>query len=137
MGTSSGSNQSPISERAVSQMTNIIRSIGALTLAAACSGCWAGPYESPGAEYLHRSDTITLSAGNAKDVNAATHIIDPWPRHVTNRRIPSNGERIEHAMERYKSGATGGATQTGPQVIGIPVGSSTPSLSPGPSGAAQ
>ena len=118
-------------------MTRTMRTLGPLALAAACGGCWAGPYESPAAEYLHRSDTITLSAGNAKDVNAATHIIDPWPRRVTNRRIPSNGERIEHAMERYKSGTSGGAAPTGTQVIGIPVGSATPSPSSGSSGAAQ
>ena len=83
-------------------------------------------YENPGAEYIHRSDTITLSAGNAKDVNAVTHVIDPWPRHVANRRIPVNGERMAHAMERYKSGQTGSSNQPGPQVIGIPVGSATP-----------
>ena len=137
MATSSGFSQGLTNERAVSQMTKIMRTLGPLALAAACGGCWAGPYESPGAEYLHRSDTITLSAGNAKDVNAATHIIDPWPRHVANRRIPGHGERIEHAMERYKSGTPGGSAQTGPQVIGIPVGSATPSQSSGSSGAAQ
>jgi hypothetical protein len=84
-------------------------------------------YEDPAAEYLHRSDTITLSAGNAKEVNATTHIIDPWPRHAANRRIPGNGERMVHAIEHYKSGApTTGASSSGPQVIGVPVGSATP-----------
>jgi len=113
----------------------VARTIVAVALAGACGGCWTGVYESPGAEYLHRSDTITLSAGNAKDVNAATHIIDPWPRRVANRRIPGNGERTAHAMERYKSGqAPGSSNQTGPQVIGIPVGSATPSQNPGSSG---
>jgi hypothetical protein len=116
-----------------SQM-KIVRGMAAGVLAAACGGCWAGPYDTPGAEYLHRSDTITLSAGNAKNVNAATHIIDPWPRQVANRRIPGNGERMAHAIERYKSGQTGPANQTGPQVIGIPVGAATPSPSGGPSG---
>ncbi|HEY6257649.1 MAG TPA: hypothetical protein VIY51_17850 [Xanthobacteraceae bacterium] len=115
----------------------IVRTIAAVALAAACGGCWSSPYEYPGAEYLHRSDTITLSAGNAKDINAATHIIDPWPRHAYNRRIPANGERMAHAMERYKSGAQtpGASNQSGPQVIGIPVGSATPSQGPGSSGA--
>jgi hypothetical protein len=118
-------------------MSKIGRTIAVVAVAAACGGCWAGVYENP-AEYLHRTDTITLSAGNAKDVNAATHIIDPWPRRAANRRIPSNGERMEHAIERYKSGPpAGGSTQTGPQVIGIPVGSATPSLNPGASGGTQ
>jgi hypothetical protein len=112
----------------------IARTIAAAALAAACGGCWAGVYDNPAAEYLHRSDTITLSAGNAKNVNAMTHIIDPWPRHAANRRIPGNGERMAHAMERYTSGQRGSSNQTGPQVIGIPVGSATPSQNPGSSG---
>jgi hypothetical protein len=112
----------------------IVRTIVAVALAAACGGCWSGVYESPAAEYLHRSDTITLSAGNAKNVNAMTHIIDPWPRQVANRRIPGHGERMARAMDRYKSGQTGSSSQTGPQVIGIPVGAATPSQNQGPSG---
>jgi hypothetical protein len=115
-------------------MKNIARTIAAGALAAACGGCWAGVYDNPAAEYLHRSDTITLSAGNAKNANAVTHIIDPWPRQVANRRIPGHGERMAHAMERYKSGQTGPSSQSGTQVIGIPVGSATPSQNSGPSG---
>lgn len=53
--------------------------------------------------YLQRSDTVTLSAGNAKDVNAVTHIIDPWPRGGGNRRIQADGERMVGAVQRYKS----------------------------------
>lgn len=109
-------------------MIYIIRITGAIALAAACGGCWADVYEPPGVEYIHRSDTITLSAGNAKDINAATHVIDPWPRRVANRRIPGHGERMAHAIDRYKSGATQSSQgQGGPQVIGIPVGAATPS----------
>jgi hypothetical protein len=114
------------------QMMKMARTIAAVALAAGCGGCWNGVYENPGAEYLHRSDTITLSAGNAKNVNAATHIIDPWPRNVANRKIPGNGERMAHAVEHYKSGqAPGSSGQTGTQVIGIPVGSATPSQNSG------
>src|SRR5262249_37086355 len=50
-------------------------------------------------------DKITLGAGNAKAVNAATHIIDPWPRYVGNRRIPGNGDRLSRAVERYRQGS--------------------------------
>ncbi len=56
----------------------------------------------PFGRYIQRSDTISLSAGDAKEVNATTHIIDPWPRHVGNRRIPGNGERMSGAVERYR-----------------------------------
>ncbi len=40
------------------------------------------------APYLQRSDKIFAGAGDAKDLNAATHVIDPWPYYVGNRRIP-------------------------------------------------
>ena len=39
-----------------------------------------------------------------EDVNATTHTLDPWPPGVTNRRIPANGERMVHAIERYRRG---------------------------------
>jgi len=61
----------------------------------------------PGGQYVHRSDTVTLSAGNAKDVNAAIHVIDPWPPYVGNRRVPGNGERMTGAVERYQRPQTG------------------------------
>jgi hypothetical protein len=66
-------------------------------------GCWAGEYESPFDQYFERTDTITLSAGNAKEVNATIHTIDPWPRRVGNRRIPANGARMIGAIQRYRS----------------------------------
>jgi len=82
-------------------------------IAGAVSGCWSGVYEHPAAQYVHRSDTITLGAGNAKDVNAATHVIDPWPRDVGNRRIPANGERMVGAVQRYQRPAAARAPGPG------------------------
>jgi hypothetical protein len=55
-------------------------------------------------QYLERLEGITASAGNAKDINAVTHMVDPWPRNVRNRRIPANGERMVRAVERYRKG---------------------------------
>jgi hypothetical protein len=52
--------------------------------------------------YGQRVEGVTRDAGNARDVNAATHVIDPWPRHVGNRRIPANGERMTGAVTRYR-----------------------------------
>jgi hypothetical protein len=95
-------------------MMKIARTLASLAAAAALGGCWNNPYGNEGAQYLHRSDTITLSAGNAKDVNAATHVIDPWPRQVRNRRIPANGERMVGAVQRYqRSGAARSQGQIG------------------------
>lgn len=54
------------------------------------------------APYLQRTDKIYPGAGDAKDVNAATHMVDPWPRNVGNRNIPANGERMVGAITRYR-----------------------------------
>jgi hypothetical protein len=63
------------------------------------AGAWD---QDPFAQYIQRSDTITLGAGNARDVNAATHMIDPWPPYVGDRRVFGNGERMSGAVERYR-----------------------------------
>jgi hypothetical protein len=78
--------------------------IGWATFAAslAYSAAWAWDQD-PAAQYFERKDTIVSGAGDAKNVNAATHIIDPWPRYVGNRRIPMNGERAAGAVERYRT----------------------------------
>jgi uncharacterized membrane protein YgcG len=52
--------------------------------------------------YLQRFDGIQPGAGDAKEVNAATHVIDPWPPYVGNRHIPGNGERMANAVRRYR-----------------------------------
>ena len=52
--------------------------------------------------YTKRADKVTLSAGNAKEVNSRIHEVDPWPRYVANTRIPANGERMARAVERYR-----------------------------------
>ena len=61
--------------------------------------------QNPFAMYFQRSDSITLWEGDAKAVNSATHVIDPWPRYVGNRRIPVNGDRLSRAVERYRQGS--------------------------------
>ena len=70
----------------------------------ACSGAWAWDQD-PAAQYFERKDTIVSGAGDARDVNAATHIIDPWPRNVGNRQIPANGDRMARAVKRYREGS--------------------------------
>lgn len=51
--------------------------------------------------YFQRSETITMSAGDAKQVNAATHTITPWPRYVSDRRIAYDARRVGAAVTRY------------------------------------
>jgi hypothetical protein len=53
--------------------------------------------------YFQRSDTITMSAGDAKQVNAVTHTINPWPRYVGDRRIAYDARRVGTAVTRYSN----------------------------------
>src|SRR3954451_4278969 len=53
--------------------------------------------------YFQRSDTITMSAGDAKQVNAVTHTIHPWPRNVADRRIAYDARRVGAAVTRYST----------------------------------
>ncbi|WP_088344419.1 hypothetical protein [Rhodomicrobium vannielii] len=63
----------------------------------------ANEYYRPwGAPYRQRIEGITVGAGNAKAVNEAAMVIDPWPPLVNNRRIPANGARMTGVIERYK-----------------------------------
>ena len=101
----------------------IVRMLGCLPLAATLGGCWTGIYENPFAQYVNRSDTVTLSAGDAKNVNAATHVVDPWPRYVGNRRIPGDGDRLATAVTRYHRPPQRGGGGQGPAQGGLtPVG---------------
>jgi hypothetical protein len=54
--------------------------------------------------YFQRSDSITLSAGDAKQANAVTHTINPWPSYVRDRRIVVGAARTGGAIARYRSG---------------------------------
>ena len=54
--------------------------------------------------YFQRSDSITLSAGDAKQANAVTHTINPWPSYVGDRRIVVGAARTGGAIARYRSG---------------------------------
>jgi hypothetical protein len=54
--------------------------------------------------YFQRSDSITLSAGDAKQANAVTHTINPWPSNVGDRRIVVGAARTGGAIARYRSG---------------------------------
>ena len=53
--------------------------------------------------YLDRRETITLGAGDAVASNIVAQTIDPWPRVAGNRDIESNGEKMQGAVERYRT----------------------------------
>src|SRR3954451_17950966 len=51
--------------------------------------------------YFQRSDTITMSAGDAKQVNAVTHTITPWAPYVGDRKLAYDARRVGSAVTRY------------------------------------
>jgi hypothetical protein len=75
-------------------------------------------------EYTERSDKLTLSAGNAQEVNARIHEVDPWPPYVADRRIPMNGARAVKAVQCYESNS-GSQTGTTAQTSATAGGSSS------------
>lgn len=85
---------------------------GVAGLAMACGGC---------NDYLARRDTASAGSGDAVQANMVVHVIDPWSR--PSRRIDHSmdGERLAHAMERYRNPTTatfGGAPAGAP--LGAP-----------------
>lgn len=79
-------------------------------------------------DYLARRDTLTLGTGEAVQANMAMHTIDPWP--PRSRRIDpyTNGERLQHAIERYRNPVVSptGGTPT------APFGGTAPTATPSP-----
>jgi hypothetical protein len=65
-----------------------------VTIAGMVSGC---------ASYFDRRDTISLDGGDAMASNRVTHVVDPWPRESADRNIAFNGERMQRAVERYRT----------------------------------
>jgi hypothetical protein len=53
--------------------------------------------------YFDRRETVVPYAGDAKAINQVSMMVDPWPRHSANRNIAFNGERMQGAVERYRT----------------------------------
>lgn len=66
-------------------------------------GCYGVAGHDEMDRYFQRSDSITMTAGDAKQVNAVTHTIHPWPRNVGDRRIAYDARRVGSAVTRYGS----------------------------------
>jgi len=97
----------------------------------AMAGCMQTTAYSPmdaAQEYFQRADVVTLSAGNAKEVNTRIQEIDPWPPYVGNTAIPGNGARMAGAVERYQD--TGKLGSAPPPLPLIGSSSGTPTGTP-------
>ncbi len=82
------------------------RALALALCAAGLGGCSADLY-------LDRRNTVSFAAGDAPAANAVTHMVDPWPREASNRNIEFNGERMQSAAERYRTGKTTPLSTTG------------------------
>jgi hypothetical protein len=66
---------------------------------AGCNGHTYGNDEF--ARYVQRKDTVIFGSGDAKEVNARTHMVAAWPQGVGDRRIPMSGPRAVRAIDCY------------------------------------
>jgi hypothetical protein len=103
--------------------------IGAIVLPRVCQ---AQAVDDPFSDYLQRSDTIALGAGNASQTNAAIQTINPWPPYAWDRRVTIDGRQAVDSMERMyhtpnpferegEAGAPGGSSPGANGPTGAPV----------------
>ncbi len=69
---------------------------------AECSGLWGNDEFQ---RYVQRSDRMTMSSGDAKEVNAMAHIPTPWPPGVNDRRIVADSAHMQRVLEWYRRSA--------------------------------
>jgi hypothetical protein len=67
------------------------------------AGVQDDPFWDEFGHYFQRIDAMSVASGDARDVNAVTQIIDPWPPYARDRRIPANGQRMVGAVDRYQN----------------------------------
>lgn len=72
--------------------------LAALGMAALMGGC--------ADMYLDRRETVSFGAGDAPAHNALVQMVDPWPRAAGNRDLTYDGDRMQAAAERYRTGKT-------------------------------
>jgi hypothetical protein len=78
------------------------------------AGVQDDPFWDEFGHYFQRIDGLSVVSGDARDVNAVTQIIDPWPPYVRDRRIPANGQRMVGAIDRYHNPKKLGAKTLAP-----------------------
>jgi hypothetical protein len=76
------------------RFNKVTRTVALAGLFAVLGGC---------SEYLDRRDSIALSGGDAVATNVVTHTVDPWPPASANRNLAFNGQKMETAVERYRT----------------------------------
>lgn len=54
--------------------------------------------------YYDRREQISLATGDAVQANKVAQMVDPWPAHSVRREVAYNGEKMQTAVERYRTG---------------------------------
>ena len=86
----------------MTKLTGLVALIVLMAVSASRAG-GDNPFWDELTRYAQRIDTLSVVSGDAKDVNATTQIIDPWPPYARDRRIPANGQRMVGAINRYQN----------------------------------
>jgi len=68
--------------------------------------------------YYDRREGITARGGNAIETNKVTQIIDPWPPAAANRHLEADGQRMQRAVERYRTNKTTPLSTTSTSSVG-------------------
>jgi hypothetical protein len=74
------------------------------TVLAGCSEHYRSAVWDPDSLYAERRETISPLAGDSLYANSIAQAVDPWSRASANRNIAFNGERMQAASERYRTG---------------------------------
>ncbi len=54
--------------------------------------------------YLDRRETIAQSGGDAVAGNTVNQMVDPWPAYSGDKNIAFNGDKMQQAVARYRTG---------------------------------
>jgi hypothetical protein len=54
--------------------------------------------------YYDRRETVALGADDHIATDRVAQMIDPWPRDVGRRQIAFDGQKMQSAVERYRTG---------------------------------
>ena len=82
--------------------------------------------------YYDRRDTVSFQAGDAVAANKVTHAVDVWPAAAGYRDIESNGQKMQGAVERYRTNKVTPPVGIGTSAISptTPAPATAPSVNP-------
>jgi hypothetical protein len=54
--------------------------------------------------YVDRREAVALPGGDAVAGNTITQMVDPWPAYSGDKNIAFNGQKMQTAVQRYRTG---------------------------------